>query len=40
MVQLQRKRYDAIVISGGHTGLTDAAYLARAGLATLATQGP
>ena len=26
------KRYDAIVIGAGHNGLTNAAYLARAGL--------
>ena len=29
------KRYDAIVVGGGHNGLTAAAYLARAGLSTL-----
>jgi phytoene dehydrogenase-like protein len=29
------KRYDAIVIGGGHNGLTAAAYLGRAGLSTL-----
>jgi phytoene dehydrogenase-like protein len=29
------KRYDAVVIGGGHNGLTTAAYLARAGLSTL-----
>jgi phytoene dehydrogenase-like protein len=29
------KRYDAIIIGGGHNGLTSAAYLARAGLTTL-----
>jgi len=30
-----RKIYDAIVVGGGHNGLTAAAYLARAGLSTL-----
>jgi phytoene dehydrogenase-like protein len=30
-----RKCYDAIVVGGGHNGLTAAAYLARAGLSTL-----
>src|ERR1700727_3824494 len=30
-----RKTYDAIVVGGGHNGLTAAAYLARAGLSTL-----
>ncbi len=30
-----RKRYDAIVVGGGHNGLTAAAYLARAGVSTL-----
>src|SRR5499433_2926391 len=29
------KTYDAIVVGGGHNGLTAAAYLARAGLKTL-----
>ncbi|MBX3049344.1 MAG: NAD(P)/FAD-dependent oxidoreductase [Anaerolineales bacterium] len=29
------KRYDAIIIGGGHNGLTTAAYLARAGLSVL-----
>src|SRR5712691_10054195 len=29
------KRYDAVIIGGGHNGLTSAAYLARAGLSTL-----
>ena len=29
------KSYDAIVVGGGHNGLTAAAYLARAGLTTL-----
>ena len=28
-------RYDAIIVGGGHNGLTAAAYLARAGLSTL-----
>jgi phytoene dehydrogenase-like protein len=35
MSRTQRKSYDAIVIGGGHNGLTAAAYLARAGLTTL-----
>jgi phytoene dehydrogenase-like protein len=29
------KRYDAVVVGGGHNGLTAAAYLAKAGLSTL-----
>src|SRR5262249_59534073 len=29
------RRFDAIVVGGGHNGLTAAAYLARAGLSTL-----
>jgi phytoene dehydrogenase-like protein len=29
------KRYDAVIIGGGHNGLVSAAYLARAGLSTL-----
>ena len=33
--QLTRRSYDAIVVGGGHNGLTAAAYLARAGLSTL-----
>ncbi|MEM9757503.1 MAG: FAD-dependent oxidoreductase, partial [Pseudomonadota bacterium] len=28
-------RYDAIIVGGGHNGLTCGAYLARAGLKTL-----
>src|SRR5262245_25940000 len=35
MSQAGRSSYDAIVIGGGHNGLTAAAYLARAGLSTL-----
>src|SRR5438132_8114389 len=31
----KNQTYDAIVVSGGHNGLTAAAYLARAGLSTL-----
>ena len=29
------KRYDAVVIGGGHNGLVNAAYLARSGLKVL-----
>ena len=32
---LSRASYDAILVGGGHNGLTAAAYLARAGLSTL-----
>jgi phytoene dehydrogenase-like protein len=35
MASVSQKIYDAIVIGGGHNGLTAAAYLARAGLSTL-----
>jgi phytoene dehydrogenase-like protein len=35
VLTLTNKIYDAIVIGGGHNGLTAAAYLARAGLTTL-----
>jgi phytoene dehydrogenase-like protein len=35
MVPSTRNQYDALVIGGGHNGLTAAAYLARAGLSTL-----
>src|SRR5271168_3050071 len=35
MVPASQKIYDAIVIGGGHNGLTAAAYLARGGLSTL-----
>src|SRR6266849_6676924 len=34
-VTVSQGRYDAIVVGGGHNGLTAAAYLARAGLSTL-----
>jgi phytoene dehydrogenase-like protein len=34
-VRTRRASYDAIVVGGGHNGLVAAAYLARAGLATL-----
>ncbi len=34
-VPAPRKIYDAVVVGGGHNGLTAAAYLARAGLSTL-----
>ena len=29
------QRYDAVIVGGGHNGLTAAAYLARGGLKTL-----
>lgn len=35
MNAVMRKKYDALVVGGGHNGLTAAAYLARAGLSTL-----
>jgi phytoene dehydrogenase-like protein len=35
MLPVSQRIYDAIVIGGGHNGLTAAAYLARAGLSTL-----
>jgi phytoene dehydrogenase-like protein len=35
MNRASRQEYDAVVIGGGHNGLTAAAYLARAGLSTL-----
>jgi phytoene dehydrogenase-like protein len=34
----QRKTYDAVVVGAGHNGLTAAAYLGRAGLATLVVE--
>jgi phytoene dehydrogenase-like protein len=33
--QVSNSIYDAIIVGGGHNGLTAAAYLARAGLSTL-----
>ncbi len=33
--ELARRRWDAIVVGGGHNGLTAAAYLARAGCSVL-----
>jgi phytoene dehydrogenase-like protein len=36
--QTQGRPYDAIVVGGGHNGLTAAAYLARAGLSTLVVE--
>jgi phytoene dehydrogenase-like protein len=36
--QTQGRSYDAIVVGGGHNGLTAAAYLARAGLSTLVVE--
>jgi phytoene dehydrogenase-like protein len=38
VVGLKRANFDAIVIGGGHNGLTAAAYLARAGLSTLVVE--
>jgi len=35
MPQTSNQTYDAVVVGGGHNGLTAAAYLARAGLSTL-----
>ena len=35
MVPNSKKQYDAVVVGGGHNGLTAAAYLARAGMSTL-----
>ncbi len=35
MKQVSRSVYDAIIVGGGHNGLTAAAYLARGGLSTL-----
>lgn len=37
-VQRMRKEYDVIVIGGGHNGLVNAAYMARAGLKTLVVE--
>ena len=36
--QTQGRAYDAVVVGGGHNGLTAAAYLARAGLSTLVVE--
>jgi phytoene dehydrogenase-like protein len=36
----QRKSYDAIIIGAGHHGLAAAAYLSRAGFATLVVERP
>lgn len=35
VVPNSKKQYDAVVVGGGHNGLTAAAYLARAGMSTL-----
>jgi phytoene dehydrogenase-like protein len=34
-IDMSERRYDAVIIGGGHNGLVSAAYLARAGLKTL-----
>ena len=39
VAELARRDWDAIVVGGGHNGLTAAAYLAKAGRSVLADQG-